>query len=540
MRVRRSKLTWGSQAGRERELVLSLSRKAHALAMAENTQPLKIISAFQRDSIKGYLYIEARSEDHVRRAIEGLIGVYANSPNGVFLVDIEEMPDLLKTKQKKVELTPGMWVRIKRGKYAGDLAQIIDMGENGEEVTLKYIPRIDLTPKDEGSQQVGSDGKKRKKPAATPLAFRPPQRFFNAEEISKVYGSKEVPRPRGGVYTFKNESFKDGYIEKDIRLNGITVEDVSPTIDELTRFLGDSSMRGDGAGAGGDLGADLTNMADAARKNAKTILQPGDAVEIFEGDQKGMYGTVDSIANEVVQITPHADLDLEGTKVEVQARSVRKRFKEGDHVKVMAGTNADETGLVVKVQDDIVTFLSDLSMQEVNVFAKDVREAAEVGSGVNVIGQYELHDLVQLDPQTTGVIFKIERDLFRILDQSGTVRNLKPNQISNKVFSRNSVAIDQDGYDIRPGDEMKETGGVSAVGRAGGRRVEEPSTDVSLSFRHRTRAKVVQVESCTSTDPCSPSCTTGTMPSTAASLSPTPVRSPRPLRKVTKSAPAQA
>lgn len=446
------------QAGRERDLILSISRKAATLALADNAQPLKIISAFHRDSIKGYLYIEARSEDHVRKAIEGLVGVYANSANGVFLVDIEEMPDLLKTKQKKVELTPGMWARIKRGKYAGDLAQILDMSENGEEVTLKFIPRIDLTPKDEGLQ-TGPDGKKRKKGAATPLAFRAPQRFFNHEEISKIYGSKEVSRPRGGVYTFKGDSYKDGYCEKDMRLNGITVEDVQPTIDELTRFLGDSAGRGDGAG--GENGADLSAVAEIARKTSKTILQPGDQVEIFEGDQKGMYGTVDSINNEVVQITPHVDLDLEGTKVEVQARSVRKRFKEGDHVKVMAGSNADETGLVVKVQDDIVTFLSDLSMQEVNVFARDVREAAEVGSGVNVIGQYELHDLVQLDPQTTGVIFKIERDLFRILDQSGTVRSLKPNQISNKVFSRNSVAIDQDGYDIRAGDEMKETGGVS-------------------------------------------------------------------------------
>jgi len=43
------------------------------------------------------------------------------------------------------------------------------------------------------------------------------------------------------------------------------------------------------------------------------------------------------------------------------ARSVRKRFKPGDHVKV----------------------------------SKDLREAAEVGSITNVIGKYELHDLVQ-------------------------------------------------------------------------------------------------------------------------------------------------
>lgn len=383
-----------AQIGRERDLVLSLSRKAATLAASDNAAPLRIISAFQRDSIKGYLYVEARSEDHVRTAILGLIGVYANSPNGVFLVDIEEMPDLLKTKQKKVEIVPGGWVRIKRGKYAGDLAQIVDQSENGEDVLLKFIPRIDLTPKDEGLM-VGSDGKKRKKGVATPLAFRPPQRFFNPDEISKIYGNKEVVKRPGGVLTFRGDVYRDGYCEKDIRLSGLTLEDVQPTIDELTRFLGDAGSKGTDGESGS--GLDLSQIAEAARKAAKSILQPGDHVDVFEGDQRGIYGTVESISNDVVIITPHADLDLEGTKVEVQARSVRKRFMAGDHVKVMNGTNADETGLVVRVKDDIVTFLSDLSMQEVNVFAKDVREAAEVGSGVNVIGQYELHDLVQLE-----------------------------------------------------------------------------------------------------------------------------------------------
>ncbi|GAA5888624.1 hypothetical protein JCM6882_009024 [Rhodosporidiobolus microsporus] len=451
---------WGVKCkiGRERDLVLSLSRKAAALAASDNAIPLQIISAFQRDSLKGYIYLEARSEAHVRNAIHGLVGMYHNGPNGIFLVDIEEMPDLLKTKQKKVALQEGGWVRFKRGKYAGDLAQIIALSDNVEEIAVKFIPRIDLTPKDE-TMKTGADGKKRRLGAGVPLAFRPQQRFFNAEEISKIYGGKEVSKRPGGVFAFKNDEFKDGFCEKDVRINTLNTEDVHPSIDELTRFQGES--------AGGSDALDLTQIADAARKLSKTILQPGDHVEIFEGDQKGVYGTVDSVANEVVVVLPHADLNLDGLKIEVPARSVRKRFKAGDHVKVMQGTNADETGLVVKVQGDVVTFLSDLSATEVSVFAKDVREAAEVGSGVNVIGGFELHDLVNLDPQTAGIIIKIERDMFRILDQSGTVRNLKPNQISGKVFTRNAVATDKDGFDIKEGESMKEVSptGVERRGR---------------------------------------------------------------------------
>ncbi len=34
---------------------------------------------------------------------------------------------------------------------------------------------------------------------------------------------------------------------------------------------------------------------------------------------------------------------------------------------------------------------------QITVFSKDLRTAAEVGSSSNVVGNYELHDLVQLE-----------------------------------------------------------------------------------------------------------------------------------------------
>ena len=95
-----------------------------------------------------------------------------------------------------------------------------------------------------------------------------------------------------------------------------------------------------------------------------SVLQPGDNVEVFEGKQSGLHGVVLEVAQDVVKIAA-AGIEIDGRKVDPPARSVRKRFKPGDHVKVMDGQNADETGLVVSVTDNVVTFLSDMSMQEV-------------------------------------------------------------------------------------------------------------------------------------------------------------------------------
>jgi transcription elongation factor SPT5 len=373
-----------TKIGAERDLIVSLSLKAAMKAAADNGSELSIISAFQRDSIKGIIYVEAFSENDVRDSLDGIFGIYVRSEKGLFLIDIDEMPDLLKTRQRKVELQVGGWVRFKRGKYAGDLAQVVEVTDNGEEMTLKYVPRIDVTPKDEGA-----DGRKRKKGFGGGSALnRPPPKFFNPEEIKKVYGSKEVTKRQGIYLAFRGDEFANGFLEKEHKMASLNVTGVQPTLDELTLF---------GVGKEGGLGSDLAAAAEAIRLSDKSILQPGDHVEIFEGGESGIFGTITSILNDKVSIKPSAQLDLDGKILETYSKNVRKRFREGDHVKVMSGTDKDDTGLVVRVLDESLTFLSDLSLTEVTVFSKNVREAAEVGSGVNNIGQYQLHDLVQLE-----------------------------------------------------------------------------------------------------------------------------------------------
>ena len=323
-----------------------------AIDLEYTNHPLQILSSFQRDSLPGMIYVEARSSKQVTEACNGLVGIYPS--RGIILVPIEEMASLLQIKKQDLTVTPGSWVRIKRGKYGGDLAQVMDITENGEEVGLKFIPRIDLNPKDDAS----IDGKKRKKVGTAVLAgMRPPQRFFNYEEVVKVYGRKMVSK-RNQVYVFQNDTYKDGFIEKDFRLSALSLENVNPTLDEITRFTKGAD------GAEGENTVDLSIIAEASRKAAIAVLQPGDHVEVFEGEQSGVHGVVDSISQDIVIVSP-VGVDLEGQKVQVPARSVRKRFKPGDHVKVMTGKNADETGLVVSVAENIVTFLSDMSMQEV-------------------------------------------------------------------------------------------------------------------------------------------------------------------------------
>ncbi|KAJ3786497.1 transcription elongation factor SPT5 [Lentinula aff. detonsa] len=455
--------------GREREIVFSLMRKS--LDLEYTNKPVSILSAFQRDSLPGMIYVEARSAQQVSQACNGLVGVYPS--RGIHLVPIDEMALLLMIK--KVDggdkIVPGTWVRLKRGKYAGDLAQVVDVTENGEEVGVRFVPRIDLNPREDD----GGGRKRKKNPApnttnpSSSSSSRPPQRLFNFEEVIKVYGRNAVSK-RGQVFVFLGDTYKDGFVEKDIKLNSIILEDVNPTLDEITMFSANNTNLEETM-------VDLSIIAEASRKAALAVLQPGDHVEVFQGEQAGLHGTVQEIHGDTLTIIA-LDPALHSQKIDLPARSVRKRFKPGDHVKVMQGKNTGETGLVVSVADTnnsrtmnentIVTFISDMSMQEISVFSKDLREAAEVGNTTNIVGEYELHDLVQLDLQTVGVIYKTHQSSFLILTQHSQSRLVHPHQISlkkDKSDSLRSIATDSHGFEIRVGDMMKESEGEQRKGR---------------------------------------------------------------------------
>ena len=64
----------------------------------------------------------------MKDAVNGLVGVFSSRIN---LVPIEEMASLLRIRKKVATISPGSWVGLKRGKYAGDLAQVLGLMENG-------------------------------------------------------------------------------------------------------------------------------------------------------------------------------------------------------------------------------------------------------------------------------------------------------------------------------------------------------------------------------------------------------------------------
>jgi transcription elongation factor SPT5 len=380
------------------------------------------------------------------------------------MIPLEEMPDLLRTSKSKT-LDMGMYVRPRRGLYAGDLAQIDDVETNGTTVTLKLVPRLDYGLTEDANAAAptmepdGQGGVKRKR-VQKPIGQRPAARLFSETEARKKH-SKYLSR-NGGLsnssYQYQGKTYIDGFLLETFKVSALQTEDVNPTLEEVTKFVagdGDSTEH-----------LDLAALSATLKTSAGADYLPGDKVEIFRGEQKGASGRAVEVYGEVVKMRIEEG-QLAGQTIEAPIRDLRKLFREGDHVKVIGGSKyQDEVGMVVRTSGEQVTILTDSTQQEISLFAKDLREATDSG-GVVGASKYDLFDLVQLDASTVGCVTKVDRESLRVLDQLGNSRNLLPSNISNKIEKKRdqAPATDHLGNEIKSEDTIKEIGGENRSGK---------------------------------------------------------------------------
>ncbi|GAO49295.1 transcription elongation factor Spt5 [Saitoella complicata NRRL Y-17804] len=438
---------WGVRVklGKEKSIIMTMLRRAKDWERAGT--PLTIYSAFERESLGGYVYVEADNVASVLTAVNGILGVYMGKNAKPLLIPLEEMTQLLTVQKKIKELLPGAWVRPKRGPYAGDLARVENISENGLAATLKLVPRINYA-KEETTK--GPSGREVK--VKMTIKNRPPPRLFNEMDAQKGAQHKTFQRRGKNVFQFGSDTFENGYLIKDFPIRALSQDNVDPRLEEITALE---------QGRDDEQGLDLHQIAQSLRSTEQTqIFSLGDQVEVTNGEARGTVGKVRQVIGDIITIKP-ADQDL--GDIDVPTRSLRKKFVQGDRVKVINGRYKDETGSVIKTYNDQVILYADTSNSEITVFTKDLT-IAENSVAPQSAGQYKLQDLVQLDATTVGVITHIERGLVRVLDQNGIKKTLLPQQIPLKIDQRKPVATDSHGSEIRVGDQVKEVDGEGRNG----------------------------------------------------------------------------
>ena len=452
---------WGVKCkqGKEKEIVAKILRK---MMESRGRNAVKVCSVFQRGDgegpMSGYIFVEALKKSDVDEALLNVADVYPRSKMN--LVPIKEMPDLLRTRKDK-ELAPGDYVRIKKGLYGGDLAVVHEIETNGLDVLLRLVPRLDYGLGEDLAKPPSADAKRKRNTFAPTnvLKERPPQRLFSEAEAKKRHDRNNLYK-RGLTkesYTYNKELYEDGFLLKTFKLQHLITENVNPKLEEITKLTE--------TGEDGTETLDLEKLAHSLRNTtAEGSYVPGDEVEVYQGEQRGIVGRTEAVKGNIVSIQV-TEGELAGQLVEVPVKGLRKRFREGDNVKIIGGSKyRDEVGMVLRIKDDKVTVLTNNNNEEITVFSKDLREATDAGSGAAGNNLFDVQDLVQIDPTTVGIVIRADRESVRVMDQNSSIMTRLPSQLQKAETRKNAVATDKNGAEIRVGDGVRESSGENKSG----------------------------------------------------------------------------
>ena len=350
------------------------------------------------------------------------------------MVPINEMTDVLRVTKDNSQIKVNQWVRLKRGLYKDDLGQVdyVDTAQN--QVHLKLIPRIDYT-RLRGALRVASNENENQKRKRTK---RPPPKLFDIDAIRQIGG--EVTND-GDFMIFESNRYRRGFLYKAFAISALLIDGVKPTLSELEKFEEHPE------------GVEIQLSESTIAEEKGHSFAPGDNVEVNEGELAHLQGKIVTIdGNKITMIPKHEDLT---EPLDFQAHELKKYFKMGDHVKVIAGRYEGDTGLIVRVEDNQVVLFSDLTMHELKILPKDLQLCTDMATGVDSLGQFQWGDLVQLDAQTVGVIVRLEKEHFQILNQNGKIVHVKHQAVTKKRDSRRAVALDSEQNQIQVRDHVK-------------------------------------------------------------------------------------
>ena len=446
---------WRVKVKKNQEVPMVMSIIDMAKKMTAKKQRVGITAAIFAGT-KGHVLIEARNEADASAAVR------ANSrfilSQRLEVVEYRYMATSLAVSESVAPkpLKHGQWVRFKRGLYKGDLARVIAILEGGSKVVIELVPRINYddmarNPR-AGNIYVVS------------AATRPSQKFFSASEARE----HEVALHRGKHPGLNmpcdvacNLHYMNGYLVKEVKPESLQSENINATVEEVTKFGLGALTEDDGRGHEERLEEAQRAAEDTQEQQRKLlrVFEQGDAVKVVAGELRGVVCKVlgSDPTTGTVSVRPvQLSLGLP-PKIELQAAQLANHVEVGQHVKVLDGLFAGETGMVQALLEDesgalsepVVSILTDGENKEIRVRLGQVKESAEIAPGLSSLQGYALHDMVCYGYQRFGVIVWLGRESVKVLDSSGVVQNVPLGELQGNRNRRSQQMMAYDSMNNR-------------------------------------------------------------------------------------------
>ena len=86
------------------------------------------------------------------------------------------------------------------------------------------------------------------------------------------------------------------------------------------------------------------------------------------------------------------------------------------------------------------------------VLPRDMQLCSDMSSGVDSAGIHQLGDLVKIDASKVGVIVRVEKEHFRVLDNMGKVEHLPHQAVQKMKYPKHNNALDCDDNQLKAGN----------------------------------------------------------------------------------------
>jgi transcription elongation factor SPT5 len=255
----------------------------------------------------------------------------------------------------------------------------LEVSEDGQSIRVRLIPRLDFT----------ADGAKDGKRKSTKNP-RPPQRLFNPKDVDK--SDKSLAKSKGYWIWGADMFDKNGYLEKEMKLPGLSMGDVSPSLEELSRFSSANGAPGEFNGMASAL-SEIDAQAPRAAVESLSTFKPGDKVRITTGELLNAQGVIKSVDKSLITLDMNDNLLGE---IQIESSKLEKCFTVGDQIKVVRGKFQGEIGMIVKVGDNTASVFSGTKKQ-FDVFLKDIQGLMAhqpLKSSAQSEGPFKLHDIL--------------------------------------------------------------------------------------------------------------------------------------------------
>ncbi|KAI0258070.1 hypothetical protein BC834DRAFT_847687 [Gloeopeniophorella convolvens] len=355
--------------GFERDLVFQIARRC--LTPTERTPP-RINHAFSRDSIPGYIFIEAPTLPDAFRAVDGLVTVRHNAAPR--LIDLEwRLPLLQRRSPTASNPVEGQWVRALCGLYRGDVGFVCrGVQDSSEEHALvAFVPR--LRPRNEMKQHRSGPSKRKRQ-------GRPAPRLWTEMEVIQEWGMERLISYGRGRFRFNDVDYECGLVLWRIPVSHIVREDHAPT--NLDLFAQSSDMRGHDT-----FRPWLTfSVQDGIESGARVIGVAGPLRGVVGRVFQATTSTVSLVAAHTTGSSHRYDL--------VPKRELLPYFVPGDNVKDRWSSSA---GIVIKTDHEshALVYLHNEDRSEAgfsHVIARITARVFEVESHRPVLHEYRISE----------------------------------------------------------------------------------------------------------------------------------------------------